>query len=64
MLYFKNEWKHAGPVRIGLESIKYQGLIGLYDFCVITKMLKNIDTKKFNEAIQNAKGWDRKEFLI
>lgn len=47
MSYYKNEWKHTGPVKIGLESIKYQGLVGLYDFCVITKLLKTIDGKKF-----------------
>ncbi len=63
MNYFKNEWKHAGPVRIGLETIKYGGLEGLYNFCIITNMLKTIDSKKFTDAIESAKGWNKSEFL-
>jgi hypothetical protein len=63
MNYFKNEWKHTGPVRIGLETIKYGGLEGLYNFCIITNMLKTIDSEKFTEAIESAKGWNKSEFL-
>lgn len=64
MNYFKNEWKHTGPVRIGLETIKYGGLEGLYNFCVITNMLKTIDGKRFGQVIEAAKGWDKKEFVF
>lgn len=59
MNYYKNQWKHSGPVRINLETLSHQGLVGLYDFCQITKMLKTVDTLKFNETIQNAKNWDK-----
>ena len=64
MNYYKNEWKHSGPVRISLETISHNGLAGLYDFCVITKTLKTIDSKKFNETIDSAKEWNKSEFIL
>ena len=36
----------------------------MYDFCVITNMLKTIDAKRFEEVVKEAKGWDRKEFFV
>lgn len=51
-------------MRIGLETIKYGGLEGLYNFCVITNMLKTIDGKRFGQVIEAAKGWDKKEFVF
>ena len=49
--YYKNEWKNTGPVRIPLELLHSKGILGIFDFCVITKLLKTIESQKFNESV-------------